>query len=369
MVKPAIDLSQFNNATPLVMHVDLNSCFASIEQQARPKLRGRPVVIVNRACSKTSIITASYEAKNLGVKTLMKLSDAKRIIPNLIAIESDPAKYRFVYRKILNIRESYSAHVTMKSIDEGVIDFNQTTNLIKKVGLENIAYEIKNRLSTEVGVAMRCNIGIGTNRFLAKTAASLHKPNGLDIITSQNLHSIFKNLKLTDLTGIANKNQARLNAVNIFTPLDFLNTNEEILRLVVFKSIEGTKWHQRLRGFEVDDVTSEISRVGRQYVLESFSLNQYQILQRLHHLCESVGWRKQIIHIILFGTILNFLLHLFVVIRLFSLLLKNFFLQHHKTLKKLAFTATNFLTIVATNWFYSQTNYYKKKLFLWQPIK
>lgn len=103
MVKPAIDLSQFNNATPLVMHVDLNSCFASIEQQARPKLRGRPVVIVNRACSKTSIITASYEAKNLGVKTLMKLSDAKRIIPNLIAIESDPAKYRFVYRKLLNI--------------------------------------------------------------------------------------------------------------------------------------------------------------------------------------------------------------------------------------------------------------------------
>ena len=68
MVKPAIDLSQFNNATPLVMHVDLNSCFASIEQQARPKLRGRPVVIVNRACSKTSIITASYEAKKLGVK-------------------------------------------------------------------------------------------------------------------------------------------------------------------------------------------------------------------------------------------------------------------------------------------------------------
>ena len=140
---------------------------------------------------------------------------------------------------------------------------------------------------------MRCNIGIGTNRFLAKTAASLHKPNGLDIITPQNLHSIFKNLKLTDLTGIANKNQARLNAVNIFTPLDFLNTNEEILRLVVFKSIEGTKWHQRLRGFEVDDVTSEISRVGRQYVLESFSLNQYQILQRLHHLCESVGWRMR----------------------------------------------------------------------------
>ena len=293
MVKPAIDLSQFNNATPLVMHVDLNSCFASIEQQARPKLRGRPVVIVNRACSKTSIITASYEAKNLGVKTLMKLSDAKRIIPNLIAIESDPAKYRFVYRKLLNIMESYSAHVTMKSIDEGVIDFNQTTNLIKKVGLENIAYEIKNRLSTEVGVAMRCNIGIGTNRFLAKTAASLHKPNGLDIITSQNLHSIFKNLKLTDLTGIANKNQARLNAVNNFTPVDFLNTNEENLRLVVFKSIEGTKWHQRLRGFEVDDVTSEISRVGRQYVLESFSLNQYQILQRLHHLCESVGWRMR----------------------------------------------------------------------------
>ena len=293
LVSPNYSSNGLNDSEPLVMHVDLNSCFASVEQQARPKLRGRPVVIINRACDKTSIITASYEAKALGVKTLMKLSDARRIIPDLIAIESDPAKYRFVYRQLLNIMQSYSAHVTMKSIDEGVIDFDQATNTTKSIGLENIAYEIKKRLQNEIGIAMRCNIGISTNRFLAKTAASLHKPDGLDIITSQNLYSVFQNLKLTDLTGIANRNQARLNAVSICTPLDFLNASEETLRLVVFKSIDGTKWHQRLRGFEVDDISSEIGRVGRQYVLESFNLTQSQILQRLHHLCESVGWRMR----------------------------------------------------------------------------
>lgn len=275
------------------MHIDLNSCFASVEQQARPLLRGRPVAIVNRATEHTALVTASYEAKALGVQPLMKLKDAKRLAPNLVAIESDPAKYKFVYRKLLAIMQDYSAHVTMKSIDEGIIDFHQAPLAVQDRGLEAIGYEIKQRLRDEVGVAMRCNIGIATNRFLAKTAASLHKPDGLDIITPNNLEQVFATLKLTDLTGIAWRNEARLNAVGVFTPLDFLAADEEALRKVVFKSIDGTKWYKRLRGHEVDDVETIMGRVGRQYVLERFDLRYEDVLQRLHHLCESVGWRMR----------------------------------------------------------------------------
>lgn len=280
-----------NPARPLIMHIDLNSCFATVEQQSRPMLRGRPVAVVNRRMENTSIVTASYEAKARGISVGMKVKEAMKLAPDLVALESDPAKYRYVYHKMLGIMKRYSAHITMKSIDEGVIDFHDTTEAIRGRDLKDIGMEIKQRLKNEIGCAMRCNVGIATNRFLAKTAASLHKPDGLDEITHENIREVLKNLQLTDLTGIAHRNQKRLNAVGIYTPLEFLDTGILTLKKVVFKSIVGEWWYQRLRGWEVDDVAYDLKTVGRQYVLESKNLPREKIIQRLHHLCESVGGR------------------------------------------------------------------------------
>jgi DNA polymerase-4 len=283
----------YNTARPMIMHIDLNSCFATVEQQARPMLRGRPVAIANRRTEHTSIVTASYEAKALGVGLGMKVRDAKRLVPDLVVLESDPPKYRYVYHKLMDIMKRYSAHITMKSIDEGVIDFHQTTENVWRRDLRDIGYEIKQCLYNEVGCAMNCNVGIGTNRFLAKTAAGLHKPNGLDVIDHTNLRETFAGLSLRSLTGIAKHNEARLNAVGVYTPLEFLDTDSTTLKKIVFKSIVGEQWHQRLRGWEVDDVTHDIKTVGRQYVLESRDLSRAQVLQRLHNLCESVGHRMR----------------------------------------------------------------------------
>jgi len=278
---------------PLIMHIDLNSCFATVEQQARPMLRGKPVAIANRRTDKTALVTASYEAKAMGVKVGMKVRDALILCPDLVVLESDPSKYRYVYHRLLDIMKDYSAHVTMKSIDEGVIDFHNTTAEMQGRDLVEIGYEIKQRLKDEIGVWMRCNIGIATNRFLAKTAAGLHKPDGLDVITPANIREVLGTLKLTDLTGIAHRNQQRLNSVGIFTPLEFLDSDVVVLQRIVFKSVVGRWWHDRLRGYEVDDVESDIKRVGRQYVLESFNLTQEEVGKRLHHLCESVGSRMR----------------------------------------------------------------------------
>lgn len=280
-----------NDERPLIMHIDLNSCFATVEQQARPMLRGRPVAIVNRRTDTTSIVTASYEAKARGVKVGMKLREAKVLCPDLIGLESDPAKYRYVYHRLLDIMNDYSAHVTMKSIDEGVIDFHEATEATRGRDLVEIGQEIKQRLKDEIGVWMRCNVGISTNRFLAKQAAGLHKPDGLDVLTGDNIREVFKGLKLEDLTGIARHNATRLKAVGITTPLEFLDADPVTLEKMVFKSIVGRQWYDRLRGYEVDDRPNDIQRVGRQYVLESFDLHFEEILQRLHHLAESVGGR------------------------------------------------------------------------------
>jgi DNA polymerase-4 len=281
---------KYNIATPMIMHVDLNSCFASIEQQARPMLRGRSVAVLNRRTEHTIIVTASYEAKSKGVKVGMKFTEAKRLVPDLIAVESDPVKYRYVYRKLMAILCDYSPNAVMKSIDEGVIDFH---GMQLNRSLVDIGYEIKQRLRDEVGCAMRCNIGIGPSRFLAKTAASLHKPDGLDVIDASNLRDIYKTMKLTDITGIAKHMEQRLNAVGIFTPIQFLDADIVSLQKVVFKSTIGRDWYQRLRGYEVDDRSFDVKTVGRQYVLESRNLNRSQIAARLHSLCESVGSRMR----------------------------------------------------------------------------
>ena len=281
----------YNGEQPLVMHVDLNSAFATIEQQSRPMLRGRPVAVVNRRTTNTSIVTASYEAKAKGVKVGMKFVEAMKLVPGIVAIESDPAKYRFVYRKLMAIMNDYSPNVVMKSIDEGIIDFHGIPNLRPLI---DIGYEIKKRLKDEIGCAMRCNIGIGPSRFLAKTAAGLNKPDGMDIIDADNLRDTYEKMKLTDLTGIAGQMERRLNAVGIYTPIQFLDTDVVSLQKIVFKSIIGRHWYERLRGYEVDDKLTDTKTIGRQYVLEDRNLTYSQISARLHYLCESVGSRLRL---------------------------------------------------------------------------
>jgi DNA polymerase-4 len=282
-------MSGYNSAQPLVLHIDLNSCFATVEQQARPLLRGKPVAIVNRRTDSTMIVTASYEAKAMGVTLGMRLRDAKKLCPELIGLESDPTKYKYVYHQLMRIMQDYSSYVRMKSIDEGVIDFSDSTTALSERNMADIGYEIKQRLWDEIGVAMNCNVGISTNRFLAKMAASLHKPNGLDVITSDNLREVFGTLKLTDLTGIAGQMEKRLNAVGIFSPLQFLDADEVTLRRMVFKSIDGTAWYRRLRGWEVDKRDFPLRTAGRQYVLDGYRMPHAEVLKRLHHLCEETA--------------------------------------------------------------------------------
>ena len=273
------------------LYIDLNSCFATIEQQSRPMLRGRPVAITNRLVPNSCIIAASYEAKAKGVKVGMRTREANALCPDLIYAETEPDKYIFVHQKLRKIMSDYSLAVTMKSIDEGVIDLSQAPAHIYTRDRHELGLEIKQRLKAEIGCHMRCNVGIASNRFLAKLAGELHKPDGLDEITPDNQRKIFATLKLTDLPGINVRMEARLNAVGIFTPLQFLDADEMTLVKLVCKSIDGHKWYRRLRGIEVDDYASDIKTVGRQYVMDSKTLTRPETEARILHLAEDVGYR------------------------------------------------------------------------------
>ena len=278
-----------NNERPQILHIDLNSCFATVEQQARPLLRGRPIGVTNRLTKNACVVAASIEAKAQGVKVGMSFGQAKLLVPDLLMIETDPPKYHFVYKKLVGIMQSYSPKIGMKSIDEGIIDFHGTRSNINSRPLTVIGHEIKQRLKDEVGVWMKCNVGIAPNRFLAKTAAGLHKPDGLDVITHKNLRSTLERLKLTDLTGIAERNQARLNAAGIYTPLQFLDAPADKLRRLVFHSVCADDWYKRLRGHEIDDMEYSTKTIGRQFVMDDYNASDEKVRNRLAHLCESTG--------------------------------------------------------------------------------
>lgn len=273
----------------MIMHIDLNSAFATTEQQAHPHLRGKPMGVTNRLSKECCVIAASYEAKALGIKVGTRRTDALALYPKFVMLESDPPKYEAVYLKLIRIMRDYSPKIKMKSIDEGIIDFHGMEPVLNGRTLIDIGREIKQRVRDEIGDWMKINIGIGTNRFLAKEAAGWHKPDGLDVIDHTNLKKYYSEMKLTDLCGIADGYSARLMAYNIMTPMQFFNASEFTLKKQVFKSINGVYWHRRLHGWEIDDFDTELGTVGRQWVVHKPTHKDSYLLPCLSMLCETTG--------------------------------------------------------------------------------
>lgn len=280
---------RINHNKPLIMHVDLNSCFATIEQQANPLLRGKPIAVAAYSTPNACILAPSIEAKRAGVKTGMRVRDARLLCGDIRILTPDPQKYRDVHMKFRKIFKYYSPDVTPKSIDEAIIDFREVENL--SPDLIKVAKEIKRRMKTEIGEWIICSIGISTNMFLAKLAASLHKPDGLDVIDHANLLDVYSKISLLDLNGINVRYQARLNMNGIYTPVDFFNASLLFLEKNVFQSIVGRKWYEKLRGFEADEKSYATKSVGQQYALRIPTDNARELSRIIMKLCEKMGRR------------------------------------------------------------------------------
>jgi hypothetical protein len=198
-MRSGVDGLGYNPAAPAVLFLDLNSAFASIEQQYRPELRGKPVAVCPGAVRASIVISASREARALGVRTLMRVYEALPICPDLVVLEPAASRYREVSERLLRLLDSYSPRVLPLSIDEAAVDLAGTPSL-RRDALD-LGREIKRRLRDEVGDWLTCSIGFSTNIFLAKQVAELEKPVGLQVIDHRNLEQVFSRLQLTDLTG------------------------------------------------------------------------------------------------------------------------------------------------------------------------
>lgn len=267
----------FNTAPPTIMLLDINSCFATIEQQANPLLRGKPVVVGAYTTDRGCILAASREAKKLGIKTGMYVGEAKALCPGVIVLPSDPDKYRFVHQKLVALLESYTDAIEVKSIDEMVVVFShapalfhfQNLGLETKDAMREIAKEIKARIRQEIGEWITVSIGISTNRYLAKIGSGFQKPDGLTIIDHTSIEHILTSMELEDLTGIKHAMGTRFRQSGITTPWAMYCAPIRQLKSACH-SIVGYHWWLRLHGWEADDREFERKTIGHSYALHQF---------------------------------------------------------------------------------------------------
>jgi len=269
-----------------VLFLDMNSFFASVEQQVRPELRGKPIGVAPYTGDSGCIIAASIEAKRQGVK-ICRIGEAKKIIPSMTILEARPALYMLYHKEIRKVIEKFTPYYRAMSIDEFAIcltpldqNYNNSIKLARK---------IKQTIKSEVGDYLNCSVGISTSKFLAKMAASSQKPDGLVVLNLGQLENFYAKLKLTDLTGVNFRTEARLNFIGIKSPLDFYNCNLSYLSTTLKHA--GKNWYYRLRGYEVDDFISKTKTIGHSHVLEPALRDKNSALSVLHKLVFKAGYR------------------------------------------------------------------------------
>ncbi len=217
----------------IILHVDFNSYFASVEQQKNPFLRGKPVGVI-KADGRTVIIAASYEAKRRGVKTGANVFQAKQLCPEILLVPADFDSYDYITRKFYEICHRYSDSVELFSLDEVFLDVSRTAVLFgPPSGEANRAREIaallKKDIKQELGEWLPVSIGIAKNKLLAKLASDLEKPNGLVEITGENLDECLGRAEFEQICGIGRRLEQRLRDMGITQLLQIRSVPERLL--------------------------------------------------------------------------------------------------------------------------------------------
>ena len=232
------------------LHIDLNSFFASVEQQLHPEYRDRPVAVVPTKADTTCCIAASYEAKALGIKTGTQVGEAKRICPEIVLIEGDHAVYAKYSHAIAEAVERCCPVAHTPSIDEMVCQLMGREQEPPRA--RQIALAIKQAIKDDVGVALRCSIGMAPNRYLAKIASDMQKPDGLIGLLPSQLPRAIAHLELRDLPGVGARTEARLNAKGIATMEQLLALDRNGMH-ALWNSVWGDRLYHWLRGAATGD--------------------------------------------------------------------------------------------------------------------
>jgi DNA polymerase IV len=196
----------------LILHIDMDAFFISVEQRDDPSLKGKPAAVCG-SLSRSVVTSATYEARPYGVRAGMSTQEAKRRCPQLILVEGDHSKYTETAARIFSILKEYTPLVEVASIDEAYLDVTQSLLLFQSPLL--IAKSLKDRIRENE--QLTCSIGIAPNKLLAKLGSGLKKPDGLVAIRKEEVEETLRDLPVSKLFGIGPKLTEALNSIGIFT--------------------------------------------------------------------------------------------------------------------------------------------------------
>ena len=246
------------------LFLDLNSYFATVEQQLSPALRGKPVAVVPLETDATCAIAASYEAKAFGIKTGTPVYEAKKLCPELICVLADHEKYVDFHHQIIAEVDRHIPVSDIASIDEMACELDVSQR--KPQVAIALAKQIKKGLHQNVGEVINCSIGLAPNRFLSKIATNLQKPNGLVVIEPKDIPYKLLNLNFDDIPGLGRAMQHRLAQVGVHSMAQLYQLDAKEMR-AIWHNVEGERMFYKLRGIEIAKEQTQKRVVGHSHVL------------------------------------------------------------------------------------------------------
>ncbi|MBS4199589.1 DNA polymerase IV [Bacillus sp. FJAT-49732] len=273
----------------VILHVDMNSFFASVEMAYDPSLKDKPLAVAgDEEARKGIVVTCSYEARKYGVKTTMPVWEAKKLCPHLIIKRPNFDRYRNASQAMFEILGQYSDLVEPVSIDEGYLDITDSFELGSPL---EIAKDIQKSLLNQLDLP--CSIGIAPNKFLAKMASDMKKPLGITVLRKRDIAKVIWPLPTVEMHGIGDKTAAKLSTLHIHSIGDLAKASD--FQLKAHLGIRGLQLKERANGIDtrhVDpDAAGENKSVGNSVTLPKDISNQSKLLETLESLAESVSTR------------------------------------------------------------------------------
>lgn len=275
----------------VILHSDMNSCYASIEIQKNPALRGKPVVVGGHEEDRHGIVLAkSQEAKAYGIQTAEPLWEAHRKCPNLIVVPPHYDDYLDFSRRARKIYYDYTNQVEPFGLDECWLDVTGSVHLFGSG--ETIAHTIRKRIKKELGITV--SIGVSFTKTFAKLGSDMKKPDAVTVIPKGQYRSIVYPLPVESMIGIGRKTKEKLNRLGIITLGDLARTEPMLLGKRL--GVVGVKLWQKVWGFDDDPVADydyrpEIKTVGNGITLREDLLNDVEVRRILQILSFKVSRR------------------------------------------------------------------------------